>query len=82
MNRVWVWALVAAMATTAFGQAPADKLTADSPPVEDVHYLIVMARLRGKWTENTTRRVADALLALDRKLTEKHYNRATTVSAA
>jgi putative heme-binding domain-containing protein len=54
-----------------------DKVSASSDPVEDVHYLIVMARLRGRWTEQITRHVADALLALDRKLTEKHYNRDT-----
>jgi putative heme-binding domain-containing protein len=55
----------------------ADMLGAGSDPVEDVHYLIVLARLRGHWTEKITRHVADALLALDRKLTEKHYNRDT-----
>ncbi len=54
-----------------------DKLGSWSDPVEDVHYLIVLARLRGKWTEKITKHVADALLALDRKLTEKHYNRDT-----
>jgi putative heme-binding domain-containing protein len=54
-----------------------DKLGGFSDPVEDVHYLIVLARLRGKWSEKVTKHVADALLALDRKLTEKHYNRDT-----
>jgi putative membrane-bound dehydrogenase-like protein len=54
-----------------------DKIGSWSDPVEDVHYLIVMARLRGRWTEKITRHVADALLALDRKLTEKHLNRDT-----
>jgi hypothetical protein len=55
----------------------ADKLTADSDPVEDVHYLIVFARLRGPRTPALTRRVASALLALDRKLTQRHLNRDT-----
>jgi putative membrane-bound dehydrogenase-like protein len=54
-----------------------NKLGSRSDPVEDVHYLIVMARLRGKWTAKVTGHVADALLALDRKLTEKHLNRDT-----
>ncbi len=54
-----------------------DKVGGWSDPVEDVHYLIVMARLRGKWTEKVTKHVAGALLDLDRKLTEKHYNRDT-----
>jgi putative heme-binding domain-containing protein len=52
-----------------------DQVGNRSDPVEDVHYLIVLARLRGKWTEKVTRHVADALLALDRKLTDKHLNR-------
>jgi putative heme-binding domain-containing protein len=55
----------------------AAKIDAATDPVEDVHYLIVLARLRGHWTEKTTRHVADALLALDRKLTERHDNRDT-----
>jgi putative membrane-bound dehydrogenase-like protein len=55
----------------------ADKLTADSDPVEDVHYLIVFARLRAPRTPALTRRVASALLALDRKLTQRHFNRDT-----
>jgi putative heme-binding domain-containing protein len=54
-----------------------DRINASSDPVEDVHYLIVLARLRGRWTEKVTAPVAGALLALDRKLTEKHYNRDT-----
>jgi putative membrane-bound dehydrogenase-like protein len=53
----------------------ADKLAPDSDPVEDVHYLIVFARLRGPRTPALTRRVASALLALDRKLTQRHLNR-------
>jgi len=54
-----------------------DKLGSLSDPVEDVHYLIVLARLRGRWTEKITRHVAEALLALDHKLTDKHLNRDT-----
>ncbi|HEX5271177.1 MAG TPA: hypothetical protein VFW33_11840, partial [Gemmataceae bacterium] len=62
------------------GATPArvmEKVNDSSDPVEDVHYLIVMARLRGRWTEAVTKHVAGALLALDRKLSEKHYTRDT-----
>jgi putative heme-binding domain-containing protein len=50
-----------------------------SDPVEDVHYLIVLASLPrlGDWGDELSKRAAGALLALDRKLTEKHYNRDT-----
>jgi putative heme-binding domain-containing protein len=55
----------------------ADRLTAESDPVEDVHYLIVLARLRGPRPADVTRRVADALLALDRKIARRGLNRDT-----
>jgi putative heme-binding domain-containing protein len=55
----------------------AARLTADSDPVEDVHYLIVLARLKGKRTTEITKRVADSLLSLDRKLTQRKMNRDT-----
>jgi len=53
------------------------RVSATTDPVEDVHYLIVLARLRGRWTEKVSKHVADALLGLDRKLTEKRLNRDT-----
>jgi putative heme-binding domain-containing protein len=53
------------------------KLTADSSPIEDVHYLIVAARLRGKRTPAVTKHIADALLSLDEKLTTQKLNRDT-----
>jgi putative heme-binding domain-containing protein len=53
----------------------ADKLTADSDPVEDTHYLIVFARLRAPRNPALTRHIAGSLLALDRKLTQRHLNR-------
>lgn len=53
----------------------AARLTADSDPVEDVHYLIVLARLRGPRSAALTQRVAAALLTLDDKLTRRHRNR-------
>jgi putative heme-binding domain-containing protein len=55
----------------------ADRLTATSDPIEDVHYLIVLARLKGPRTEVVTRRVTDALLNLDRKVTQLKLNRDT-----
>jgi putative heme-binding domain-containing protein len=58
-------------------QKVTDRLTAVSDPIEDVHYLIVLARLRASRPAAVTNRVAAALLALDRKLTEGHLNRDT-----
>ncbi len=55
----------------------ADQLTRDSDPVEDVHYLIVLARLKGERTAAVRQRVATALLALDAKLTRRKLNRDT-----
>lgn len=46
----------------------ADRLTATSHPVEDTHYLIVLARLRAKRPPALTPRTASTLLGLDRKL--------------
>jgi putative membrane-bound dehydrogenase-like protein len=53
----------------------ADRLTDSSDPVEDVHYLIVLARLRGPRPSGLTKRTSTALLALDRKLTARRRNR-------
>jgi putative heme-binding domain-containing protein len=53
----------------------AAKLTADSSPIEDIHYLIVLARLRGSRSAGITKRVADTLLSLDRKVTQRKLNR-------
>jgi putative heme-binding domain-containing protein len=55
----------------------AARLTADSDPIEDVHYLIVLARLRAPRSEAITKRTAAALLALDDKITRRHGNRDT-----
>jgi putative heme-binding domain-containing protein len=53
----------------------ARKLTADSHPVEDVHYLIVLARLRAPRASDVTHRVADALVRLDAKCHRLRLNR-------
>ena len=55
----------------------AARLTADSDPVEDIHYLIVLARLRAPRTAAITKGVASALLALDSKIARRHLNRDT-----
>ncbi len=55
----------------------AARLTADSDPVQDIHYLIVLARLRAPRTKVITQRVASALLALDAKAVQRHLNRET-----
>jgi putative heme-binding domain-containing protein len=55
----------------------AARLAANSDPVEDIHYLIVLARLRGPRTRAITQRVASALLTLDEKTMRRHLNRET-----
>jgi putative membrane-bound dehydrogenase-like protein len=51
------------------------RLTADAHPVDDIHYLLVLARLRAPRTEESTRRVAAALVALDRKVERRRLTR-------
>jgi putative heme-binding domain-containing protein len=53
----------------------ADRLTAKSDPIEDIHYLIVLACLRGPRPAAVTKRTAAALLALDDKLVRAKRNR-------
>jgi putative membrane-bound dehydrogenase-like protein len=55
----------------------AAQLTADSDPVEDFHFLIVLARLRGPRPDAVTARTAGALLGLDAKIAARHLNRDT-----
>jgi putative heme-binding domain-containing protein len=55
----------------------ADRFTPESDPVEDIHYLIVLARLSAPRSEAITKRVADALVSLDKKLTARKLNRDT-----
>jgi putative heme-binding domain-containing protein len=56
-------------------QQVATFLTASSHPVEDLHYLIVIGRLRAPRPPAVTAQVAKALLALDRKFNERRANR-------
>jgi putative membrane-bound dehydrogenase-like protein len=50
-------------------------LTPSAHPVADLHYLIVLGRLRAPRPPDVTAHVARALLALDRKFTERRANR-------
>jgi putative membrane-bound dehydrogenase-like protein len=53
----------------------AARFSADSDPVDDLHFLIVLARLRADRPAEVTDRVATALLDLDRKTTQRRLNR-------
>jgi putative heme-binding domain-containing protein len=55
----------------------ASRLTPTSDPVADIHYLIVLSRLPAPRPAATTKKVADALVSLDRKLIERKLNRDT-----
>ena len=54
-----------------FRRLVAARLGESSDPVEDVHYLIVLSRLTGARTDDETKAVASALLALDAKLSKR-----------
>jgi putative membrane-bound dehydrogenase-like protein len=56
-------------------RAVAGRLAMDSSPIDDIHYLAVLARLRGKRSRSLTDQVTSALLALDRKCDERRLNR-------
>jgi putative heme-binding domain-containing protein len=53
----------------------ARRLTSDSDPVEDLHYLAVLARLKVRRWPAVTKEIAGALLALDHKLEKRRLNR-------
>jgi putative heme-binding domain-containing protein len=53
----------------------AGRLSATSDPVQDLHYLIVLARLGAPRPADVTTRVAAALLRLDQKLAQRHLSR-------
>ncbi|GIW81284.1 MAG: hypothetical protein KatS3mg105_3091 [Gemmatales bacterium] len=52
-----------------------ERFSDESDPVEDIHYLIVLARLKGERSKLVTQRTARALLALDKKLAAGNRNR-------
>jgi len=53
----------------------AKKVSAKSDPIEDIHYLIVLSRLRAARSKEITWSTATALLALDAKLDARKANR-------
>jgi putative membrane-bound dehydrogenase-like protein len=55
--------------------AVAERIAADSSPIDDIHYLAVFARLRGARSRDLTDTVARGLLALDRKCDHGQLNR-------
>jgi putative membrane-bound dehydrogenase-like protein len=50
------------------------KITADSNPVDDIHYLIVAARIPVDRSSDQTRDIAKALVSLDRKIKKNKLN--------
>ncbi len=52
-----------------------DKIDARSDPVEDVHYLVVLAQLRGTRSPTVTARTASAIVALDGKYESRKWLR-------
>ncbi|MCG3198609.1 MAG: c-type cytochrome [Candidatus Omnitrophica bacterium] len=58
--------------------AVAAKLDLDSSPVEDIHYLAVLARLRAPRSSEITTKTVSALLALERKCIQGGLNRETS----
>lgn len=74
------WELARTLALTGantpeFVRKLAQTLTDESDPEADIHYLAVISRVGGKRSWDVTRAVADALLALDRKLDDRQANR-------
>jgi putative heme-binding domain-containing protein len=72
--------LARALALIADGDAEAFRLVAsklwnDRDPVDDIHYLIVLARMTAPRTAAHTAMIADALLGLDRKFARRKLNR-------
>ena len=53
----------------------AAQINGSSDPIEDIHYLTVLACLHAPRPAGLTKQVAAGLLALDRKVTQRHYNR-------
>jgi putative heme-binding domain-containing protein len=52
-----------------------ERISPQSDPVDDFHYLIVLACLKGKRSVAITAKTAAALVDLDRKITARHYHR-------
>lgn len=52
-----------------------DKLTERSDPIDDIHYLIVLSKLRAERGRADTLRTADAIIRLDEKIEQRALNR-------
>jgi putative heme-binding domain-containing protein len=52
-----------------------NRLTAETPVIEDIHYLIVFARLRAARTPEMADKIAGALLNLDHKIAKEKLHR-------
>lgn len=53
----------------------ASKLTSTADPIDDIHYLIVLARLTAPRTPTITKSVAEAIVGLDRRFVDRKLNR-------
>jgi putative heme-binding domain-containing protein len=53
------------------------QVTADSSPIADIHYLLVLSRLKAARSKADTQATAKALLALDLKIVDRKLNRDT-----
>ncbi len=62
--------------STAF-EVLVSKLTPRSDPVDDIYYLIVLARMKAKRTAADTARIANAIVGLDRKFIDRKLARDT-----
>jgi putative heme-binding domain-containing protein len=71
-----IFALTASSNESAFARVVA-KLTPQSDPVEDIHYLIVLARMTTRRVPAVTKTIADALVGLDGKFVDRKLNRDT-----
>jgi putative membrane-bound dehydrogenase-like protein len=70
-------ARVIAMLTPANGQLldrMLDKITADSDPVHDIHYLTVAARINVERSSQQSEKIADSLVNLDSKIAARKLN--------
>lgn len=52
-----------------------EQLTDASDPLDDIHNLIVLSRLKGDWDDEAIRHVADAMLKLEPKILERRLPR-------
>ncbi|MBX9656219.1 c-type cytochrome [bacterium] len=66
------WAAMIQTRDESFAGRVLDQFSTDSDPIEDIHYLIVLARLKSKALPGESHKVADVLLSLDDKIEQRH----------